>query len=71
MTKYTQKQLKVYLICQRYKFKSKSQPRGVPIPKRFRCIWYVKGTNLKANHNGKGASLNTQEGVFDISKVQI
>ena len=41
----------VYLMCQRYKFKSKSQLISPSSQTSFRCIWCVKDTNLKANHN--------------------
>ena len=39
------------LICQRYKFKSKSQLRIDSVTQSMYCVWYVKDTNLKANHN--------------------
>ena len=39
------------LICQRYKFKSKSQLNEYPCRPATYCVWYVKDTNLKANHN--------------------
>ena len=43
--------MKVYPICQRYKFKSKSQHESLSKARDIWCIRYVKGTNLKANHN--------------------
>ena len=39
------------LIFQRYKFKSKSQQLAIRLDLPARCVWYSKGTNLKANHN--------------------
>ena len=41
----------VYLIFQRYKSKSKSQPSSLVRVSSNWCIWYFKDTNLKANHN--------------------
>ena len=43
--------VKVCLICQRYKFKSKSQLKWKSWKYTIQCVWYVKDTNLKANHN--------------------
>ena len=59
------------LICQRYKFKSKSQRRGLYEGGHQRCVWYVKGTNLKANHNIMLLLSLQEPDVFDMSKVQI
>ena len=86
----------VYLIFQRYKFKSKSQLwmywfiwyngvfdiSKIQIQKQittveiinnscFRCIWYFKDTNSKANHNALSSHSLSDAGVFDISKIQI
>ena len=61
----------VYPICQRYKFKSKSQHFSPTVPKVLGCIRYVKGTNLKANHNYSIPYRNSTPGVSDMSKVQI
>ena len=36
-----------------------------------RCIRYVKGTNLKANHNMANLVGYIAKGVSDMSKVQI
>ena len=61
----------VYLIFQRYKFKSKSQPLRIWNPTGLRCIWYFKDTNSKANHNHVTIRCLRIIGVFDISKIQI
>ena len=59
------------LIFQRYKFKSKSQPEPQRGPDVLRCVWYSKGTNLKANHNPLCLGIGLPHDVFDIPKVQI
>ena len=41
----------LYLVCQRYKFKSKLQHVPGDLTTRYRCIWCVKDTNSKANYN--------------------
>ena len=61
----------VYLIFQRYKFKSKLQRVQGDFTSQDWCIWYFKGTNLKANYNSFLSVLSYLLGVFDISKVQI
>ena len=61
----------VYLIFQRYKFKSKSQPIPKMATTACRCIWYFKDTNSKANHNKARDVMEFRWGVFDISKIQI
>ena len=61
----------VYLIFQRYKFKSKLQRCSPHIYIGQWCIWYFKDTNLKANYNNKRAELLATLGVFNISKIQI
>ena len=48
----------VCLICQRYKFKSKSQRQRCCRQSRPGCVWYVKDTNSKANHNAKKEIIN-------------
>ena len=63
--------LRVYLIFQRYKFKSKSQQWQREWQSLLWCIWYFKDTNSKANHNRGLCALWGVEGVFDISKIQI
>ena len=63
--------VKVYLIFQRYKFKSKSQPWDTMQTVIQWCIWYFKDTNSKANHNIKEQLNLKPKGVFDISKIQI
>ena len=41
----------LFPMAQRYKFESKSQPvNRIPTPPRS-CFLWLKGTNLKANHN--------------------
>ena len=59
------------LICQRYKFKSKSQLSRQCWVYRQRCVWYVKDTNSKANHNLGICNCSRWAGVFDMSKIQI
>ena len=61
----------VCLICQRYKFKSKSQRTHHDVERAERCVWYVKDTNSKANHNHGRGIKRQQWGVFDMSKIQI
>ena len=61
----------VYLIFQRYKFKSKSQHVYLWEQVRKWCIWYFKDTNSKANHNDRHTRHIELTGVFDISKIQI
>ena len=59
------------LICQRYKFKSKSQLPVGSLQDVRECVWYVKDTNLKANHNGIDEAKVNYLSVFDMSKIQI
>ena len=61
----------VYLILQKYKFKSNSQLSQLPPFRKSWCIWYYKSTNLKAIHNFPIAHRQPKTGVFDITKVQI
>ena len=35
------------------------------------CVWYVKDTNSKANHNARGVGNARTPTVFDMSKIQI
>ena len=63
--------LVVCLICQRYKFKSKSQLFGMRVVTSIKCVWYVKDTNSKANHNELPIALRVEISVFDMSKIQI
>ena len=51
MMRQTRSTDKMCLIFQRYKFKSKSQLKSSKSAKMSWCVWYSKGTNLKANHN--------------------
>ena len=62
---------RVYLVFQRYKFKSKSQLGWAGSIMANGCIWYFKGTNSKANHNAARYIGYFLLGVFGISKVQI
>ena len=61
----------LYLICQRYKFESESQPPTKLNPPSSSCIYYVKDTNLKANHNFFSLLFNLFSAVFNMSKIQI
>ena len=61
----------VCLMCQRYKFKSKSQREVLEKLDELRCVWCVKDTNSKANHNAPLPTLQFRGGVFDVSKIQI
>ena len=37
----------------------------------LQCVWYVKDTNLKANHNFSTWNDSILVSVFDMSKIQI
>ena len=63
-------QIELYLICQRYKIKSKSQRRSEGWELCYGCIWYVKDTKLKANHNLDYVGIPPGYVVFDMSKIQ-
>ena len=61
----------LFPMAQRYKFESKSQlNNGIP-PAGFGCFQWLKGTNLKANHNlGRDTELYAVA-VSNGSKIQI
>ena len=61
----------VCLIFQRYKFKSKLQPNCNRSQTHKRCAWYFKDTNSKANYNKTQSRKTLNNGVLDISKIQI
>ena len=63
--------LLVYLVFQRYKFKSKSQHLRIWHRWQIWCIWCFKDTNSKANHNRLSQKILTVFGVFGVSKIQI
>ena len=71
VTGHMSREQKMYLMCQRYKFKSKSQHTLLDIIMLTGCIWCVKDTNLKANHNPQRQDQLFPTGVFDVSKIQI
>ena len=61
----------LFLICQRYKFESNSQPKACDHAVTVRCFWYVKDTNLKAIHNHRLSMMPSGRVVSDMSKIQI
>ena len=62
--------LKLFSICQRYNFESKSQLTSPVLLSQSSCFRYVKDTILKANHNCTNASARGEKAVFDMSKIQ-
>ena len=65
------KWLKLFPVAQRYKFESKSQPSGIRLETNASCFLWLKGTNLKANHNYVCRSGLCDWAVSCGSKVQI
>ena len=59
------------LICQRYKFESNPQLKGLSKILKPECRLYVKDTNLKAIHNLNTMPLRTVVNVAYMSKIQI
>ena len=61
----------LFLIRQRYKFETNSQPQQIKSFKYLDCFWYVKDTNLKPIHNYDTMIVEQLLIVSDTSKIQI
>ena len=62
--------IKLFSICQRYNFESKSQHSYENDKSSIYCFRYVKDTILKANHNLICIVWTNAITVFDMSKIQ-
>ena len=63
--------IKLYSICQRYRFQSKLQLYINDELILENCIQYVKDTNFKANYNSNAERIGLVIIVFNMSKIQI
>ena len=61
----------MFLIRQRYKFETNSQPSRYGKEFKYHCFWYVKDTNLKPIHNDRDRGHARGAIVSDTSKIQI
>ena len=62
---------RLFPVAQRYKFESKSQPSRSSLLLLYSCFLWLKGTNLKANHNVTAIKVQLNGAVSCGSKVQI
>ena len=61
----------LFQIPQRYRFSSKSQPKGIVYILQSSCFRYHKGTDFQANHNCARTLKQINRVVLDTTKVQI
>ena len=61
----------LFIILQRYKFSSKSQPPIFSHEPSKRCLSSCKDTNFQANHNGLGLEDGVGAVVYHLAKIQI